>query len=91
MFKYLQDAPAHNAIIIWQYLNDIFPNQWIGSHGIISWPTWSLDLSPFMGTLEKTVVHVDPPINSQYLKNEIRLISNSFSEDRIIAATSNIF
>ena len=40
---YQQDgAPAHNA----QYLNEMFPNQWIGSNGPIAWPARSPDFNP---------------------------------------------
>jgi hypothetical protein len=35
MYFQQDGAPAHNAIIVKQYLNDIFPNRWIGTHGVI--------------------------------------------------------
>jgi len=39
-------ALAHNAIIVREYLNQIFPNRWIGTYGVIPWPARSLDLTP---------------------------------------------
>lgn len=44
---YLQDGhPAHNARVVQQYLNGMFPNRWIGTHGPIGWPARSPDLNP---------------------------------------------
>ena len=44
---YLQQdgAPAHNALIVRTYLEENFPNHWIGTHGAIRWPPRSPDLS----------------------------------------------
>lgn len=39
-------APSHNAFIIRNFLNEKFPNKWIGTFGPIKWPPRSPDLSP---------------------------------------------
>ena len=38
-------APAHTAIATRQFLNDVFPDRWIGKHGPVSWPPRSPDLT----------------------------------------------
>jgi hypothetical protein len=56
-------APAHKAIIVKQYLNDIFLNRWIGIQGVISWPARSSDLTPldfFLRGHLKNVVFAAP-------------------------------
>jgi len=39
-------TPAHNAIIVKQYLDEIFPNRWICTYGVIPLPARSPDLTP---------------------------------------------
>lgn len=44
---YLQQdgAPAHNAQIVRAYLNNNFPERWIGTYGPVRWPPRSPDLT----------------------------------------------
>jgi hypothetical protein len=46
---YFQDdgTPPHYTRLVMQYLNDTFPNQWIGCVSTINWPPRSPDLTPF--------------------------------------------
>lgn len=39
-------CPAHYALPVREYLNQEFPNRWIGRSGTISWPARSPDLNP---------------------------------------------
>ncbi|XP_025264625.1 uncharacterized protein LOC112637997 [Camponotus floridanus] len=39
-------APAHYGRGVREYLNEVFPNKWIGRRGSIEWPLRSPDLSP---------------------------------------------
>ena len=39
-------APAHFALDVREYLNNIFPNGWIGRGGPVQWPPRSPDLTP---------------------------------------------
>lgn len=39
-------CPAHWRLIVREYLNNVFPNSWIGRDGPISWPPRSPDLTP---------------------------------------------
>lgn len=44
---YQQDgAPAHYDLLVRNYLNQTFPNRWIGRRGFIEWPARSPDLTP---------------------------------------------
>lgn len=52
-------APPHNAVLVRNYLDEIFPNKWIGNRSAIEWPARSPDLSPLdyflWGTIKNTV------------------------------------
>jgi len=39
-------APAHNALIVREYLSDRFPRRWIGTHSTVPWPPRSPDITP---------------------------------------------
>ncbi len=39
-------APAHFSIIVRDFLDQVFPQRWIGRMGAVSWPARSPDLSP---------------------------------------------
>lgn len=39
-------APPHNGRNVTRFLNEQFPNQWIGNQGVVLWPARSPDLSP---------------------------------------------
>lgn len=39
-------APAHNAHVVSEYLNQQFPGRWIGNSGPVLWPARSPDLTP---------------------------------------------
>ncbi|OXU18325.1 hypothetical protein TSAR_009497 [Trichomalopsis sarcophagae] len=57
-------APPHYARIVRNFLNDRFPNRWIGRGGPIAWPRRSLDLTPLdfylWGYLKDTVYRERP-------------------------------
>ena len=38
-------APAHFALNVREYLNNVFPNRWIGRGGPVQWPPRSPDLT----------------------------------------------
>lgn len=39
-------APAHSAAVVTTFLNETFPNSWIGRFGPFKWPARSPDLTP---------------------------------------------
>jgi hypothetical protein len=56
-------APAHFSLRVREYLNDQFPNRWIGRGGPVSWPARSPDLSAldfFLWGYVKSLVYETP-------------------------------
>lgn len=87
-------APAHNAIVVRNYLNENFENRWIGTYGIIQWPPRSPDLTPldyFLWGHLKTVVYADPPTSLMDLKNKINAACIRLTEEQISSATNREF
>lgn len=72
---YQQDgAPPHYSCTVRNYLNEVFPNRWIGRRGTIEWPPRSPDLTPldyFLWGYLKSKVYVNRPDNIADLKNRI--------------------
>lgn len=77
-------CPAHNVQIVKEYLDNSFPDSWIGLNGPINWPARSPDLSPLDFFLWG---HLKSKIYGHYelttledlkaaIRNECRLISN---------------
>jgi len=46
MYSQHDGAPSHYTRHVMQYLNDTFPNRWIGRGSTINWPPRSPDLTP---------------------------------------------
>lgn len=73
--RFQQDgAPPHYVLPVRQWLNDNFPNQWIGRRGPIEWPARSPDLSPldfFLWGHLKSMVYKTEPENIQDLRQRI--------------------
>lgn len=56
-------APAHNSIIVKNYLHEMYPHRWIGTNGVVRWPARSPDLTPldfFLWGYLKSVVYIEP-------------------------------
>ncbi|XP_060866419.1 uncharacterized protein LOC132942126 [Metopolophium dirhodum] len=90
-YGYQDGAPAHNAIIVRQHLNKIFPNRWICTNGVVPWPARSSDLTPldfFVWGYLKTAVYADTPVNLQDLKQKIQTACDILSEDQIKATST---
>ncbi|XP_023312530.1 uncharacterized protein LOC111692677 [Anoplophora glabripennis] len=73
---YQQDgATPHFAVIVRDYLNQIFANRWIGPRGTIEWPPRSPDLTPldyFLWGYLKSKVYFNRPNTIEELKDRIR-------------------
>lgn len=68
-------APPHFAVIVRQYLNQVFANQWIGRRGTIEWPPRSPDLTPldyYLWGYLKSKVYFNRPNTIDELKDRIR-------------------
>lgn len=68
-------APPHYARLVREYLEQIFPNRWIGRRGPIEWPPRSPDLTPldyFLWGYLKSKIYFNRPENIEALKERIR-------------------
>lgn len=71
-------APAHFALPVRHYLNEIFPNRWIGRGGPVHWPARSPDLTPldyFLWGHLKALVYETPVPNQQELLGRVMAAS----------------
>jgi hypothetical protein len=84
---YQQDgAPPHYAAVVRHYINQVFPNKWIGRRGPVEWPPRSPDLTPldfFLWGHLKNVVYKVRPANIEDLKNRITTECRNISEETI--------
>ena len=68
-------APPHTAYITRQFLNDNFPNRWVGKFGPIQWPARSPDLTSCdnaLWSIIKKSVLAEKARSTQDLKQAIR-------------------
>jgi hypothetical protein len=73
MFQH-DGAPAHFVITVREFLNQEYPNRWIGHDGLINWPARSPDLTPldfFLWGNVKNCVYRVPIDDLQTLYNRI--------------------
>ncbi|KAL4132727.1 hypothetical protein QTP88_009836 [Uroleucon formosanum] len=90
-------APAHNANIVRNYLNEYFPNRWIGTYGAVQWPPRSPDLIPldyFLRGPLKTVVYINPPTclekqNSYCIMSEVENFLKKVGELHLLSKYNN--
>lgn len=79
-------APPHYAAIVRRFLDDVFPNRWIGRRGPIEWPPRSPDLNPldyFLWGYVKNVVYKDKPRTLDILKDRIRNVIRNISPETV--------
>lgn len=79
-------APPHYQINVRQYLNQIFPNRWIGRRGSIEWPARSPDLSLldyFLWGYVKSIVYKTKPLNLDDLKRRITVAIRSVTPEML--------
>ena len=72
-------APPHFATVVREYLDETFPERWIGRRGALEWPPRSPDLTPmdfFFGGNVKDNVYGRHPTSTDDLKS---FISDEFS------------
>lgn len=71
-------APAHFSLRVRQYLDERFPNRWIGRGGPVHWPARSPDLTPldyFLWGHLKALVYETPVPNQQELLGRVMAAS----------------
>lgn len=75
-------APAHNARVVVQFLNNTYGANWIGTNGPVRWPARSPDLTPldfFYWPHIKEKVYASPPENLDDLRERITVAINNIS------------
>lgn len=90
LFFQQDGAPAHNAIVVREYLQNKFGNRWMGTYGAVAWPPRSPDLTPldfFLWGHLKNEVYSTPPLSIQDLKNKIVIACAELKKEQILAAT----
>lgn len=83
-------APPHYSLIARQFLNNTFPNRWIGRRGFIEWPARSPDLNPldfFLWGYLKSKVYTQRPTDLEELKIRIRYEAGRIPPDFLINVT----
>mgnify|MGYP001047299604 CR=1 FL=1 len=86
-------APAHFAIDVRQYLDQHFPNRWIGRGGPIRWAPRSPDLTPldfFLWGHVKNIIYKSPVKNLIELKTRINNEIKSISKETLCNVFLNI-
>ena len=89
-FYFQQDgAPPHYAVIVRDFLSNVFPGKWIGRRGPIEWPPRSPDLTPmdfFFWGVVKDKVFEKRPKNVEEMKEFIRRACEEIDEDKELCA-----
>lgn len=86
-------APPHIFLPVRNYLNETFPNRWIGRHGPINWPARSPDLNPldfFLWGYMKSEVYKTPVNNVQELQNRIMNVGDAVRQNLELLNRVNI-
>jgi hypothetical protein len=80
-------APCHNAHIIRNWLNNNFPERWIGTYGLGLWPARSPDLNPcdiFLWGYIKNIVYAEPIGTIDELRNRIEDAATVIRNNRLL-------
>ena len=84
-------ATPHYALLVRNYLDNIFPLHWIGRRGSIDWPPRSLDLTPmdfFFGGVVKNKAYERKPQTVDEIKEFIIDAFMDTDSDRKLCRTA---
>lgn len=89
----MDGCPAHYSRIVREYLNEAYPDHWIGRQGPVAWPPRSPDMTPLdyylWGDMKQKIY--SQPINTQAeLQARIINCAAGLDPDVIRRATSQI-
>lgn len=87
-------APPHFGVQVRQFLDDMFPNRWIGRRGPFEWPPRSPDLTPldfFLWGHLKSRVYNNRPNNLDDLQRRIRLEIENISPEIIERTIQSVY
>lgn len=80
----MDGAPAHWYRIVRQFIDNSFPDKWIGREGPVAWPPRSPDLTPpdfFLWGYVKDKVYASNPQNLSDLQLAITQVVNNIPVD----------
>ena len=87
-------APAHYGRDVREYLDECFPNRWIGRGGSIRWPPRSPDLNPmdyFLWGHYKAVVYGRTlPENEADIMDRIHQATATVTEEMLVRTWQNV-
>lgn len=86
-------APAHNAKVVIDYLNQHFPQSWLGTRGPLEWPPRSPDLTPldfFLWSYLKDNVYSEQSTSLNDLKERITKACKTVTSEMLKSVTSSI-
>ena len=90
-------APAHYMGEFRNYLNEVYPNRWIGRRGLTAWPPRSPDFNPldyqiifFWGYSKECVYHNGAPANVYELRDLIRDHARNVPQEMVYRTTQDI-
>lgn len=88
-------APPHYGLEVRQYLDNVFPNHWIGRRGYIEWPARSPYLSSldyyFLWGYVKDRVYKTKPQNLYDLRNRIQQEIQQIRQDTLQRVVSHFY
>ncbi|XP_054263254.1 uncharacterized protein LOC128986764 [Macrosteles quadrilineatus] len=87
-------APPHYNAEVRNYLDEVFPDRWIGRRGAIEWPARSPDLTPldyFLWGHLKSRVFVNRPENIQDLTARIIMEARSINEETLSRVVNEFY
>lgn len=85
-------APPHFGREVREYLDETFPNRWIGRRGTIEWPARSPDMTPldfFLWGHIKNLVYKNRPQNIEELQERIRHEIHSIPRNILLDSLQN--
>lgn len=93
--SYQQDgAPPHSTAAVTNYLNQQFPNRWMGLRSDIPWPARSPDFNPldyFLWPHIKNLSHREPIPDLAALQMRILEIVQGIPAEHIANATNSFY
>ncbi|GBP58036.1 hypothetical protein EVAR_39752_1 [Eumeta japonica] len=84
-------CPAHWRLIVMEYLNNVFPNSWIGRDGPIPWPPRSPDLTPldfYVWGRAKELVYATEVQNVEDLRERIEAAFQKIQQEMLLSTTT---
>lgn len=92
MYFQQDGAPPHFAIDVRNYLNEMYPQRWIGRGGPIRWPARSPDLTApdfYLWGFLKNAVYRERPTTKADMIERIRIACNSITRDTLLRTVTH--